>query len=69
VSQVRPTPGCQRERSRPGFGPRLRTRGVSELVGQRWGPCPNPCPPCLGDLDADCAVGVTDFLILLANWS
>jgi hypothetical protein len=34
-----------------------------------WGPCPAPCPPdCLGDLDGDCAVGVVDLLILLANW-
>jgi hypothetical protein len=30
-----------------------------------WGPCPDPC---IGDLDGDGEVGVTDSLILLANW-
>ena len=35
-----------------------------------WGPCPPPCPPpCTGDLDADCTVGIIDFLLLLANWT
>ena len=33
-----------------------------------WGPCSAPCPPaCPGDLNNDCEVGITDFLILLAN--
>ena len=26
-------------------------------------------PSCPADLDGDCAVGISDFLILLANWS
>lgn len=34
-----------------------------------WGPCPTPCPPgCPADFDGDCAAGVTDLLILLANF-
>ncbi len=28
----------------------------------------NPVPPCLGDLDVDGEVGITDFLLVLANW-
>lgn len=40
-----------------------------DLLGA-WGPCPGPCPPtCAADLDADCDVGITDLLLLLANWS
>lgn len=40
-----------------------------QLLGA-WGACPGPCPPsCAEDLDGDCLVGVTDLLILLANWS
>jgi hypothetical protein len=31
-----------------------------------WGPCPDTC--CPADLDEDGTVGVTDFLIQLANW-
>jgi hypothetical protein len=35
-----------------------------------WGPCGRPCPPaCAEDFDANCDVGITDLLILLANWS
>ena len=35
-----------------------------------WGPCADPCPPsCEADLDGDCAVGITDLLLLLADWS
>ena len=34
-----------------------------------WGPCAAPCPPgCPADLDGDCQVGITDFLLLLGNW-
>ncbi|MHC4804624.1 MAG: hypothetical protein ACYTFF_21335 [Planctomycetota bacterium] len=33
-----------------------------------WGPCPAPPDPCPADLDGDGSVGITDFLILLANW-
>ncbi|MCH7797378.1 MAG: hypothetical protein IID28_02895 [Planctomycetes bacterium] len=36
---------------------------------ETWGPCPEPCSPCPADLDGDCNVGITDFLILLANWT
>ncbi|MHC5024350.1 MAG: NHL repeat-containing protein [Planctomycetota bacterium] len=40
-----------------------------QLLGA-WGPCPMPCPPsCPEDLDGDCVVGITDLLVLLANWS
>ena len=32
-------------------------------------PCAEPCPQaCLGDIDGDCTVGITDMLTLLANW-
>ena len=31
-----------------------------------WGACTQPC--CLADLDLDENVGITDFLLLLANW-
>jgi hypothetical protein len=34
----------------------------------RWGPCPDPPEPCLGDVDGDGVVGVLDFLLLLAAW-
>ena len=33
-----------------------------------WGACPEPPASCPGDLDGDGMVGVTDLLILLANW-
>ncbi len=36
-----------------------------ELLG-KWGPCPQPCPE---DVDRDGQVGVTDLLILLAQWT
>ena len=32
-----------------------------------WGPCVESC--CLSDFDMDDEVGITDFLIVLANWS
>ncbi len=32
-----------------------------------WGPCDN-CNDCIAELDRDCAVGVSDLLILLSNW-
>ena len=43
--------------------------GMRDLLAA-WGGCADPCPPsCPADLDGDCNVGITDFLILLANWS
>jgi hypothetical protein len=39
-----------------------------ELLGA-WGPCPPPPDPCPEDLDGDGDVGITDLLILLANWT
>ncbi len=32
-----------------------------------WGPCAN-CGECPADLDGDCTVGMSDLLVLLANW-
>ena len=41
----------------------------SQQFIEGWGPCEEPCPPaCLGDIDGDCFVGITDMLTLLANW-
>ncbi len=40
---------------------------LTELINS-WGPCPE-CSACPADLDGDCAVGIRDFLILLANWT
>ena len=36
-----------------------------------WGSCSDCGTPaaCLADFDGNCVVGITDFLILLANWS
>lgn len=43
---------------------------VIPALPAEWGDCPNPCPPtCAADLDADCTVGILDFLLLLGNWS
>ena len=33
-------------------------------------PCDPGCPPpCTGDLDGDCEVGIVDFLAVLQSWS
>jgi len=34
-----------------------------------WGTCPADPAPCPADLDGDGAVGITDLLMLLANWT
>ena len=61
-----------------GYGSRLvgvhafiwdANNGMRDLLAA-WGECADPCPPsCPADLDGDFDVGITDFLILLANWS
>ncbi len=32
-----------------------------------WGHC-DDCDKCPSDIDGDCHVGITDFLLLLGNW-
>jgi hypothetical protein len=34
-----------------------------------WGPCPEPCGTCPGDIDGNCTVGITDLLDLLSSWN
>ena len=43
--------------------------GIVDFLGllSAWGECVEEC--CLADVDLDRDVGITDFLILLGNWT
>ena len=47
----------------------VQSKLISDLleVITGWGPCPD-CNDCPADLNNDCSVGISDLLILFANW-
>ena len=57
--------GCSCDLDGDGSGRRHRLPGAARRLGAV---CRSRAPTCPADFDGDCTVGVTDFLILLANW-
>jgi len=65
-------PDCAGEPEVPGDVDADGVVGILDFLAVlgAWGPCPAPCPTtCAADCDNDCEVGITDFLIVLGNWT